>query len=171
MRRTFHIAANLSAVFGLTLLALQCVSGRREMFDADFTIKGVIFRLAPGEIVVCTGFEPFLNNYFVGKEGDDSWFNSRIAPGLTRNDYLLGLLTRFDTATSESWALEIPLARWIKAANVLPVLWLIDRTIRKRKRRTPGHCRRCGYDLRASKESCPECGEAIVAAEEHGQSA
>lgn len=39
---------------------------------------------------------------------------------------------------------------------VLPA-WLLSR----RRRIPPGHCRTCGYDLRASKEKCPECGTAI----------
>jgi hypothetical protein len=40
---------------------------------------------------------------------------------------------------------------------LLPLLWLRDRRQRV-QRSTAGLCRRCGYDLRATPERCPECG-------------
>jgi hypothetical protein len=42
---------------------------------------------------------------------------------------------------------------------ILDCLMIVTVQFRNLHRPQPGHCRRCGYDLRATPERCPECGE------------
>jgi hypothetical protein len=44
---------------------------------------------------------------------------------------------------------------------VLVVAWMWHRTTRKHRRQNEGLCTACGYDLRASRDRCPECGLVI----------
>ena len=45
-------------------------------------------------------------------------------------------------------------------ALLLPICW-VAKFCRKRRRMRLGLCFRCGYDLRATKEQCPECGTPV----------
>jgi len=58
----------------------------------------------------------------------------------------------FRAAGAPMWALAVPL--------LLPLPILLLRAARRSRRRRRGMCIRCGYDLRASPERCPECGAA-----------
>jgi hypothetical protein len=58
------------------------------------------------------------------------------------------------------WRVKFPWALPCAAAAVYPVV-VFWRRRRAAKVRNAGCCSHCGYDLRASKERCPECGTPI----------
>ncbi len=58
------------------------------------------------------------------------------------------------------WSVQVPLVIPAALFAILPGVGLARR-MGRRKRKTLGLCLKCGYDLRASKDRCPECGEEI----------
>ena len=57
------------------------------------------------------------------------------------------------------WQFAIPL--WTVAVPISVGLAVaVGRDLRRRRQATTGRCVRCGYDLRASPDRCPECGTA-----------
>jgi hypothetical protein len=56
---------------------------------------------------------------------------------------------------------QITAPHWIFALlfGCAPVLWLVQRR-RRKFRRSHGLCAKCGYDMRATPNRCPECGTA-----------
>lgn len=79
------------------------------------------------------------------------------------------------TSTARGWGFgysrakgntEIWVPHWVFVLStaILPLLWR-NSHMEKRRRLKLGLCLTCGYDLRASKERCPECGTPIPAQE------
>jgi hypothetical protein len=63
---------------------------------------------------------------------------------------------------SDERVLFLPCWLLVLVFAVLPVSWCRSE-LRRRRRAKLGHCPKCGYDLRATRDRCPECG-AIPAA-------
>jgi hypothetical protein len=59
------------------------------------------------------------------------------------------------TAWLTWWEVDIPYAAIVLLTAACAVL-ASRRALRKQHR--PGRCHRCGYDLRATPDRCPECG-------------
>lgn len=65
------------------------------------------------------------------------------------------------------WLLTLPYWPFFIVAAILPVVHTIGcaRLRRDVYRYKRGLCLECGYDLRASKDRCPECGTPVIATE------
>ena len=59
---------------------------------------------------------------------------------------------RFSPSISKFTGLALPCWAIVLATSIAPLIWF------RRQRTELGKCAKCGYDLRATPERCPECG-------------
>jgi hypothetical protein len=88
------------------------------------------------------GFNPAWLHWGGFAIGHQPWIFS--SPGSGTTSYMAALV-------------EFPL--WTITLGLLASAWMMRRIVRKINRRVElGQCLRCGYDLRATPNRCPECG-------------
>jgi hypothetical protein len=77
----------------------------------------------------------------------------------------IGLAVMGLASATRAFPPPVPFVLMLLIVSVGALVWrLVDRpTDLARERRAGGLCRRCGYDLRASFDRCPECGAAVPA--------
>src|SRR4051794_22769299 len=59
------------------------------------------------------------------------------------------------------YAVYAPMWMLITLAFLPPSVWMLVQ-LRERYRVKEGHCSKCGYDLRATPDRCPECGVPVA---------
>ena len=76
-------------------------------------------------------------------------------------DFMSGQRATRTGATLRLVMVQVPHALVVGLLAALPAAAQVRRIVRARRERRRlhlGHCRACGFDLRASPERCPECG-------------
>jgi 4-amino-4-deoxy-L-arabinose transferase-like glycosyltransferase len=168
VRRLLRIAFNALTVLSLVLTLLVAGLWVRSLWAFDSidwesgcpgTFQTAKVELFAGSIMAScfsmTGPE------WATEPNDDGHFSffSDEAPQLKLTDH--PRLPRFGwtnepyrSGTKRTIVLLMPLYLIFAVSLLMPALWLRTR----RNRRKPGVCPRCGYDLRATLDRCPECG-------------
>ena len=98
------------------------------------------------------------------KTGEHEWAGVRFAWGRSMPGQIMGPTLRV-TGRGMYWSAQVyhPILAVVLAWPLVPYCLVCRRRQTARKRLAAGLCCRCGYDLRASKEQCPECGSAVPA--------
>ena len=174
-RRLFNLISALS----LLLCASVCVLWVRSCFQGDW----VFINVAGGPQVTSEWFARsnygtlvFARNNHFGGGGDrqrPKWISHPPQPGFSRGPlgfYVIGLRRPVAVRYGSGGGVvtnhrSVALPHWflVAVAAVPPAIWLgrVRRARRTRHRQVNRLCPSCGYDLRATPDRCPECGESV----------
>jgi hypothetical protein len=170
MRRFSAIVAVFS--FAAAFIALQWMRSnyRMDWLEWSHGDHGLVLTSRPGVICVVMERNARVAEYVKSKGGGVRHaLGAPVHPG----DFGLqamgpSLLNRLGwawywTHNGQKWQLELYVSYYsLFLVTLLPsITWICIRiriSQRARTRKQSGLCARCGYDLRASPERCPECG-------------
>jgi hypothetical protein len=164
-RRLINVASGVSLLLCLLLGGAWFRSlGHYDWIYYENSGRAVIFESSNGEVLS-----------HAGSIWDTSWASGEPRHGLHRHSSqsvheiglshpwpeplrLLGFGTNHSRdPASELWGILLPYWLLCTTTAIPPLLWF-----RRRRRQYRGRseitCRKCGYDLRATPERCPECG-------------
>lgn len=166
-RRLFHSLTALSISIGLIVLIIDLrsywVADRLGWRSSSVETTHGEFHFSYMSYTPGSGYAPgtgwaYSTSAPRGHKAKSLW---GVQPALAEYGFAYTIITdpRF-----RSFHMMVPL--WFIALifAILPASWLsrYRRPWRRERRRAAGLCVRCGYDIRATPERCPECGESTL---------
>lgn len=152
-------------------LLIACVLGWLRSRTRDEGVALIVWKFAVGAdlsdglVTLALGTLDFESDRFVDIHGwstSDASVRGDLREILYRNTthsllrftFRVGVGDGFAIVTAPWWSL-------LPIAAILPAMRL-RHLLRQRTRLSRGLCMNCGYDLRSSRDRCPECGQAVA---------